>query len=277
MKAMIFAAGLGTRLKPLTDSMPKALVPVAGKPLIQHVIEKLTAAGYDDFVVNIHHFADMLENWLLDYRKNHTDISITCSDERAQLLETGGGIAHAAKLLKENNPEGYFLIHNVDILSNIDLKLLRDSGKGKIEPNGAKLVVSERETERYLIFDENMRLVGWTNVKTGEVRTPFPAVREAFDPTYTAPVDSANRIISPFFRPFGSGPYFLYAFSGIHVMGTGLLGHMNKWPEKFGIIDFYLSICNRCPIYGYIQPDLRLMDVGKIDTLDKAEEFINNP
>ena len=277
MKAMIFAAGLGTRLKPLTDSMPKALVPVAGKPLIQHVIEKLTAAGYDDFVVNIHHFADMLENWLLDYRKNHTDISITCSDERAQLLETGGGIARAAKLLKDNNPEGYFLIHNVDILSNIDLKLLRDSGKGKIEPNGAKLVVSERETERYLIFDENMRLVGWTNVKTGEVRTPFPAVREAFDPTYTAPVDSANRIISPFFRPFGSGPYFLYAFSGIHEMSTGLLGLMDKWPEKFGIIDFYLSICNRYPIYGYIQPDLRLMDVGKIDTLDKAEEFINNP
>lgn len=275
MKAMIFAAGLGTRLKPLTDSMPKALVPVAGKPLIQHVIEKMAAAGYDDFVVNIHHFADMLENWLVNYQKEHTNINITCSDERAQLLETGGGIAHAAMLLKENNPEGNFLIHNVDILSNIDLKLLRDSVERKMEPNVAKLVVSERETERYLIFDENMRLVGWTNIKTGDVRTPFPAVREAFDPSYTAPVDSANRIISPFFRPFGSGPYYLYAFSGIHEMNTGLLEFMDKWPEKFSIIDFYLSICNRCPIYGYIQPDLRLMDVGKIDTLDKADKFIN--
>ena len=275
MKAMIFAAGLGTRLKPLTDSMPKALVPVAGKPLIQHVIEKLSAAGYDDFVVNIHHFADMLENWLMNYQKEHTGIRITCSDEREQLLETGGGIKHASALLKENNPEGHFLIHNVDILSNIDLKSLGDSSERKMEPNGARLVVSERETERYLVFDENMRLVGWTNVKTGEVRTPFPAVREAFDPTYTAPVDSANRIISPFFRPFGSGPYYLYAFSGIHEMSTGLLGLMGKWPEKFSIIDFYLSICDRCPVYGYVQPDLRLMDVGKIDSLDKAEEFIN--
>ena len=126
MKAMIFAAGLGTRLKPLTDSMPKALVPVAGKPLIQHVIEKLTAAGYDDFVVNIHHFANMLENWLMDYQKQHADIRITCSNEREQLLETGGGIAHAAPLLKENNPQQQFLIHNVDILSNIDLQQMRN-------------------------------------------------------------------------------------------------------------------------------------------------------
>lgn len=275
MKAMIFAAGLGTRLKPLTDSMPKALVPVAGKPLIQHVIEKLTAAGYDDFVVNIHHFADMLENWLMDYQKQHADIRITCSSEREQLLETGGGIAHAAPLLKENNPQKQFLIHNVDILSNIDLQQMRNSTESKVERNGARLVVSERETERYLIFDENMRLVGWTNVKTGEVKTPFPAVREAFDPTYTAPVDSANRIISPFFRPFGSGPYFLYAFSGIHEMSTGLLDMMDKWPQKFSIIEFYLSICNWCPIYGYVQPDLKLMDVGKIDSLDKAEEFVN--
>lgn len=267
MKAMIFAAGLGTRLKPMTDQMPKALVPISGKPLIQHVAEKLHSAGFDDIVVNVHHFADMLEGWC---RENLTG-KLSFSDERAQLLETGGGIKHAQRLLCENNPEGRFLVHNVDILSNVDLQ-----GLWKAYPDSdAVLLVSERQTQRYLIFDTAMKLVGWTNVKTGEVKTPYPLVREAFDETYTAPVDSYNIITSPFFRPEGSGPYTLLAFAGIHVINTDILRYMKSFPDKFSIIDFYLSMCSQLDIRGVVQPELRLMDVGKIDTLSQAEEFVN--
>lgn len=282
MKAMIFAAGLGTRLKPLTDQMPKALVPVAEKPLIQHVIEKLTAAGYDDIVVNIHHFADMLERWIVNYQEEHPDIILRCSDEREKLLDTGGGIAHAGKLLTDHNNEGRFLIHNVDIISNVDLNKFNNScigtarhyGSGKIY--AATLLVSERKTQRYLIFDDNMRLVGWTNIMTGEVKTPFPAVREAFDSSYMAPVDSAGILTSPFFRPIGSGPYRLYAFAGIHQMSAELLPLMGGWPDRFSVIDFYLSLCRQYNIHGYVQPGLRLMDVGKADYLDMAEEFVKS-
>lgn len=282
MKAMIFAAGLGTRLRPLTDRMPKALVPVAGKPLIQYVIEKLVASGYYDIVVNIHHFADMLEKWIMDYQREHPDILIRCSDERDRLLDTGGGIAHAGELLREHNNECRFLIHNVDIISNVDLEKFRNSYESvsrrdsHVVPCSATLLVSERKTQRYLIFDDNMRLVGWTNISTGEVKTPFPAVREAFDSSYMASVDSAGILTSPFFRPLGSGPYRLYAFAGIHQMSTELLTLMGRWPEKFSVVDFYLSVCRSHNIYGFVQPGLCLMDVGKSDSLDKAEDFVKS-
>lgn len=249
MKAMIFAAGLGTRLKPLTDTMPKALVPVAGKPLIDHAIKKLYCAGYDDIVINVHHFADMIEEHF--QHSQNPKISISFSDEREMLLETGGGIRHAARLLRQNNPQGKFLIHNVDILSNVDLKAF-------IEKNSsAVLLVSQRQTQRYLIFDNDNRLVGWTNINTGEVKTPFPQVRQAF----------ANN---------APGPYKLYAFAGIHQMSTTLLDVMEQqyWPDKFSIIDFYLQNCATHCIKGYVQPGLRLMDVGKIDTLADADKFV---
>ena len=231
------------------------------------MVDKLAAAGFGDIVVNIHHFADMIEEYFRN--PGSPEIRISFSDERAQLLETGGGIRHAAELLKENNPEKRFLIHNVDILSNVDLKAFWAKGADA----DATLLVSERETQRYLIFDATDRLVGWTNIKTGEVKTPFPQVREAFDPTYTAPVNSGAVITSPFFRPLGSGPYNLYAFAGIHQMKTTLLPLMDRWPDKFSIIDFYLEICASHRIEAYIQPGLRLMDVGKLDTLSEADRF----
>ncbi|MBQ3681272.1 MAG: NTP transferase domain-containing protein, partial [Paludibacteraceae bacterium] len=117
MKAMIFAAGLGTRLKPLTDDRPKAMVEVNGKPLIQHIIEKLTANGFDEIIVNVHHFAEQIIDFLRE--NNNFGIRIEISDERGMLLETGGGIKKAAHFFDDGKP---FLVHNVDIFSNADLR-----------------------------------------------------------------------------------------------------------------------------------------------------------
>lgn len=240
-QAMIFAAGLGTRLKPLTDIMPKALVPIAGKPLLQHTLEKLQAAGFCDVVINVHHFADMIEQWC---QQHHMGMNIRFSDERQELLETGGGIKHAEPLLSD--AKDGFLIHNVDILSNADLGALAAFGHDK----AAALMVSERNTTRYLLFDDDMRLVGWTNIQTGEVKSPYPDLDVK--------------------------KYRCYAFAGIHYMNPSLFYYFSGWPDKFSIIDFYLSVCNREPIYGYAPANLRLMDVGKIDTLSQAEAFVNN-
>ena len=237
-RAMIFAAGLGTRLKPLTDTMPKALVPVAGKPLLQHQLEKLKAAGFTDVVINVHHFADMIEDWC---QQHPMPMRILFSDERKELLETGGGIKHAEPLLRD--AQDGFLIHNVDILSNADLCAFSEAARGK----AAMLLVSERTTQRYLLFDDAMRLVGWTNIQTGEVRSPYPNL----DPQRC----------------------HKYAFAGIHYMSPRLFAYFPDFPERFSIIDFYLKVCDREAIYGHLQPGLRLLDVGKLDSLAEAEAF----
>ena len=237
MKAMIFAAGLGTRLRPLTDHMPKALVPIAGRPLLQHQLERLHASGFYDVVVNVHHFADMIEQWCAENGYGR----VRFSDERAQLLETGGGIRHAASLLEDADR---FLIHNVDILSNVNLNDFWQAGKDC----EALLLVSERQTQRYLLFDDEMRLVGWTNIQTGEVKSPYENLN----------VERCRR----------------FAFAGIHQMSSSMLPLMQAWPDRFGIIDFYLQMCAAHDIRGYVQPDLRLMDVGKITTLEQAEDYV---
>lgn len=239
-KCMIFAAGLGTRLKPLTDRMPKALVPIADKPLLEILMEKLHANGFNDIVINVHHFADMIEDFVPTSEVGRT-IHVAFSDERQELLETGGGIRHAAALLNDTDR---FLIHNVDILSNVNLENFWKQG----ENCEALLLVSQRSTQRYLLFNDDMRLVGWTNIKTGEVRSPFTDIK----------VDKCTML----------------AFAGIHQMSTSLLPMMQKWPSRFSIIDFYLNLCAQHDIRGYIQPGLQLMDVGKLDTLAAAEEFI---
>lgn len=239
MRAMIFAAGLGTRLKPITDTLPKALVPVGGQPLLSHVIRKLVSAGYDHLVVNVHHFPDLI----IDYLKEHDfGVQVDVSDERDFLLETGGGIAHARPFL-EGEP---FLVHNVDILSNLDLGWLREQHR----PDAlATLLVSDRKTQRYLLFREDGRLAGWTNLATGEVRSPYPDL----DP-------SACRML---------------AFSGIHYMSCGIFQAFEalEMPERFPIMDFYLKACNRYPIYAAVPQDLQLLDVGKLDTLAQAEQY----
>lgn len=260
MNAMIFAAGLGTRLKPLTDTMPKALVPVMGKPLLQHVLDKLQGSGFGNIVVNVHHFAQQV----MDYLQG-TDVKI--SDESEQLLETGGGLKKALPLFESDEP---VLIHNVDILSNVDLSAFYEEARG----NDATLLVSWRETKRYLIFDKDMRLVGWTNVETGEVKSPYPAVHQAFNPDYLA----TEFPYSPSYLNFKPVPdlYQLYAFSGIHCVSPAISRLMQSWPDRFPIMDFYLQLCATINIKGVVKDDLKLMDVGKIDTLSEAEEFINN-
>ncbi|MBR7049803.1 MAG: NTP transferase domain-containing protein, partial [Prevotella sp.] len=168
-QAMIFAAGLGTRLKPLTDTMPKALVRVGGKPLLEHVVLRLKDAGYERIVVNVHHFADQIIDFLKE--QNNFGLDIRISDEREALLETGGGIKKALPLFDPTEP---ILIHNVDILSNLDLQSL---------PTDAPLlVVSQRQTKRYLLFDDDMRLQGWTNIETGEVKGPIALQPSTFNP-----------------------------------------------------------------------------------------------
>jgi NDP-sugar pyrophosphorylase family protein len=239
-QAMIFAAGLGTRLKPLTDTMPKALVRVGGQPLIWHVIMKLKAAGYERIVVNVHHFAQQIIDYL--QANDNFGLDIRISDETSGLLETGGGIKKAMPLFDPSEP---ILIHNVDILSNLDFNSL-----SMVAPPDALLVVSQRNTKRYLLFDDEMILDGWTNIETGEVRSPYPAL----DPT------DLKRL----------------AFSGIHMIWPRLFPLFQDMPERFGIIDFYLKYCHQCAFLGYEKKDLRLMDVGKLDTLDQAESFASS-
>ena len=224
-QAMIFAAGLGTRLKPLTDTMPKALVRVGGQPLLWHVIQKLKASGYERLVVNVHHFAEQIVDYLKANDNFGLDISI--SDETSGLLETGGGIKKALPLFDPSEP---ILIHNVDILSNLDLtgglSPVCEAGEAHgdcplCESNpDALLLVSQRKTKRYLLFDDEMILDGWMNIETGEVRSPYPAL----DPT------GLKRL----------------AFSGIHIIWPRIFPLFEQMPERFGIIDFYLKYCHQC-------------------------------
>ena len=251
MKTLIFAAGLGTRLKPLTDTMPKALVPVCGRPLIEHVSRKLRASGVESAVVNVHHFADMIEEWAAA----QDIMPMTVSDERECLLETGGGILHARRYLEGC---GHFLIHNVDILSNADLQWLQSEVRSEAL---ATLLVSERETTRYLLFaPETMRLVGWHNTDSG---------------AYHLADDS---IALEDCRALG--------FSGIHILSDKVLGLMEEYARsrdlpvedpagvKFSIMNFYLWAASTYPIYGVVAKDLEFLDVGKLDALAPAEEFI---
>lgn len=240
MNAFIFAAGLGTRLKPLTDTMPKALVPVAGKPLLAHVIEKLKAAGCKKIVINIHHFGEMI----MDYVKenNNFGIDIVFSDEREMLLETGGAIKHAVDLLGDEP----FLIHNVDIMSNVDLKALWSEHINS--GSAATLLVSKRNSSRALLFNKESNLTAWTNKNTGEIKTPYENIEIA--------------CLEEF------------AFSGIHVFSPQLFKYFGEYPEKFSIIDFYLNTCKAEKIKAFTQDGLQLLDVGKLDSLEKANAFV---
>jgi NDP-sugar pyrophosphorylase family protein len=248
MKAMIFAAGLGTRLKPLTDNMPKALVPLAGKTLLQWQIERLKSAGITDIVVNVHHFPDMI----IDYLKEHHNFgcNIQVSDERDMLLETGGGLRKAMRILGDKAKGDGILVCNVDILSNIDIPTLLQTYNS--EEMGI-VVVSERKTQRYLLFDEENRLCGWTNVATGEIKGD-EAMRRKGD-------EAIKRL----------------AFSGMQVLNPRIFECMDavveQKGEKFSLIDLYLNIADKEVLRAYVPEDYRMMDVGKIDQISEAEAF----
>lgn len=263
MKAMIFAAGLGTRLKPLTDTLPKALVPVCGKPLIEHVTRKLLQVGIDEAVVNIHYFADKVEQWINGQQWIVADKECKCdgkmlvevSDERELLLETGGAVLHARRYLEGC---GRFLIHNVDILSNCDIQWFEKQVKSDAL---ASLLVSDRKTTRFLLFEpDTMRLVGWMNTDTGDYSVTSPDIRPA-----------ECRAL---------------AFSGIHILSDEVLALMQEYVvekglpvddvkgTRFPIMSFYMWAAAKRPIYGVVAEDLQFIDVGKLDALKPAEEFL---
>ena len=238
MKAMIFAAGLGTRMRPLTDKRPKALIEVSGKPLLEHVIHRLEEYGFDEIVVNVHHFADLIIDFLK--QNDNFGFNIQISDECGKLLDTGGGLKKAAHLLQGSEP---ILLHNVDVLSKIDLSAITMSHKSS--GSLVTLAVSQRVTSRCLLFNDKDELTGWQNKKTGEIRGPAR--------------DSGNNEA--------------LAFSGIHIIAPKIFKLMPA-DDVFSIIDFYLQICSSYPIRAFRHDPAQFLDIGKPEQLIKAEEFL---
>ena len=222
--AMILAAGLGTRLKPLTDTMPKALVPYEGVPMIQRLMLQLKKAGFTRAVINVHHFADMIEEFVRSH--DGFGIDVAFSDERDLLRDTGGGIRHAVMsgLLGEEP----VLVHNVDIIaSGIDLRTFCRQALGGPDDTqaSASLLVSSRTSSRYLLTDSDGLLRGWVHPAKGLLKGTGPAA--AVPAEYTAPLPSS---LIP------------RAFSGIHILTPTALQLLRPWPETFSIIDFYLTV-----------------------------------
>lgn len=244
MKAMIFSAGLGTRFKPWTDSHPKALAMVNGKSLLQRNIEYLSQFGIKDIIVNVHHFADQVEDVIK--KNNGWESNVIISDERDELLDTGGGLLKAKKIFK---PGEKFITCNVDILTDLDIsKLLAFHEKHKPLISFA---VTNRKTSRYLLMDENNRLCGWRNTKTNQERIAIPPLRE------------------------GLGVRFEKAYSCVVVFEYDIFRLMeeNSFSGKFSLIDVYLKLAANQIILGYDHSGDKLVDVGKTESIAIAESF----
>lgn len=262
MNILILAAGMGTRLKPLTEYIPKALVPIKGIPLIQRIAKRLLFSNAErrnvTLTVNVHHHADQMENFLSLLSKAwQTEIII--SSERNRLLNTGGAVKKALQSLEKAGKVAYsepLFVHNVDILSNLNIDAFC---KGTADA-AATLLVSKRKTKRYLVFNKDMVLVGWTNVDNKEVKSPFPEVLALAGKEEKA---------------FEEKGLSLFAFSGIHLLNPGLFPEFQSWPEAFSIIDFYLASCEKHRILGRVMPETKILDVGKLDTLSTAEAFLS--
>ncbi|WP_423127174.1 nucleotidyltransferase family protein [Gaoshiqia sp. Z1-71] len=239
MKAMIFAAGLGTRLKPLTETRPKALVEIGGKTLLERCISYLKSYGIGDITINVHHFPEQITGFLA--QNKNFGIRISVSDESDALLDTGGGILHAKRFLQGDEP---VLLINVDILTNLKLDRLLQAH----EESGAlaSLVVRNRLSSRYLLFDRNRQLTGWKNVKTGELKISRPGATE----------DSGQ-----------------LAFSGIHLICPELLDKVTE-SGKFSIIDLYLRLAETEKIIAFEDSESVWMDLGRYDDLEEAGRLI---
>ena len=247
MKAMIFSAGLGTRFKPWTDSHPKAMAMVNGKSLLQRNIEYLQQYGINDVVVNAHHFADQLIEVIMKNKGWGSKISI--SDERDELLETGGGLLKAKEFFI---PGERFITCNADILTDLDINKLVSfhTGKKALITFG----VTQRKTSRYLLFDENDRLWGWRNVKTGEDKGPIL--------TFPKEQEIKNTIVEK-------------AYSCVVVFEYEIFRLMEEkgFTGKFSLIDVYLALAAEHLILGYDHTGDKLVDVGKPDSIAIAESI----
>ncbi|MEO7960034.1 MAG: nucleotidyltransferase family protein [Ginsengibacter sp.] len=237
MKAMLLAAGLGTRLKPFTDSHPKALAVLNGKTLLQRNIEYLSGAGVTDFIINVHHFAKQV----IDFLSTNNDFgkSITISDESESLLETGGGLMKASWFLKDDPSP--FILMNVDVLTDMHMEaMIRQHIK--LKPL-VTLAVSNRHTSRYFLFEDVGQLCGWKNIKTGEQKI--------------------SREVSKFYPK---------AFSGIHVISPEIFS-LIKREGKFSLVDVYLDLAVAHKIIDFEHSQSKFIDVGKPGSIEKAENI----
>jgi NDP-sugar pyrophosphorylase family protein len=238
-KALIFAAGLGSRLKPITDTIPKALVKVAGKTLLEHALLHLQKYGITEVVVNVHHHAEQVIQHVKELSKYNIQIHI--SDERDKLLETGGGLKKAASFFKD---EPFFIAYNVDILSNLNLSELLDYHRK--EQTLATLVVRSRKTNRYFLFNERSELCGWKNMQNNEIRLTSTKIQKL--------------------KPF--------AFSGIQVINSEMLPLLQTWGDVFSITDVYIKLCAFYKIKAFMDNSSLWMDVGTPEKLEEANKVI---
>ena len=239
MKAMIFAAGLGTRLKPLTDTLPKALVKVNGVPMLERTILHLKRHGITDIIINVHHLADQVEQFLKD--KDHFDLNLQVSDERELLLDTGGGLKKASWFF--NDKEDFIAI-NSDIITDLDLQSVVNYHKKNDAM--ATLVVRERKSSRCFLFDQNFKLSGWKNESNS-----------------TSILTNESTELKGF------------PFSGIHVINSSLFKYITR-EGKFSIVDTYLELSKTKPIYGFLDKGTTWFDIGDAGKLKLAEKALGN-
>ncbi|MDO5655551.1 MAG: nucleotidyltransferase family protein [Flavobacteriaceae bacterium] len=236
MKVMLFAAGLGTRLQPFTLTAPKALYPINGIPLLERNITYLKSFGFQNFVINVHHFADQIIEFLKI--NNNFEVQIQISDESDELLETGGGLLKAQQLLGENP----FLVMNADILTDMNMS---DFVKFHFEKNPlVSLAVSNRTSTRKLLFDKNFGLCGWKDLRDGE--------------SIIQNEDYQHEM----------------AFSGIHIIHPDFFD-LNTFHGKFSIMKPYMHLMSQHPIVGYDHTGSKLIDVGKPESVVLAEKWFD--
>jgi len=242
MRAMIFAAGLGTRLKPFTNNKPKALVKVNDVPVIELIIKKMIGFGIDEIIINVHHFADQVIAFIKE--KNFFNIRIEVSDERDKLLDTGGGLKKAAWFFDDKKP---FLVHNVDVLTNIDLNKMYQY---HIQNGGiATLAVQKRQTTRPLLVDDNNILCGWANKPKN--------------------IEKIIRHSHSDLQPKG--------FSCIHIIDNYFLELIKKEKDEvFSIMTPYLRLAGEKDIFTYDHTDDWWIDIGTKEKLEEADKYLKN-
>ncbi|MBP7496727.1 MAG: NTP transferase domain-containing protein [Bacteroidales bacterium] len=236
MKALILAAGLGTRLKPLTDSKPKALIEVNGHPLLYYAINKLKSSGITDIIINIHHFAGQIKEYI---EAGNFGVNISFSDESDELLDTGGALKKAEWFFAGENA---FMIYNADVLSSIDLKAMKKFHKE--ESADVSLACSERKSTRYLLFDKKGQLGGWQNEKTGELK-PAGLIAEA---------------------------YKKLAYSGISILSPAIIKNTNK-KGVFGLTELLLEKPVEYKITAFLHKEKDWMDMGKAESFENKEKI----